>query len=36
MSGKQGLLHGPLGSGCIHICVDMQRLFAAGSPWAVP
>ena len=36
MSGKQGLLHGPLGNGCIHICVDMQRLFAAGSPWAVP
>ena len=32
----QGLVHGPLGENCLHICVDMQRLFAPGGPWAVP
>lgn len=21
---------------CLHLCVDMQRLFGPGSPWAVP
>lgn len=31
-----GLVHGPLGANCLHLCVDMQRLFAPGSPWAVP
>jgi nicotinamidase-related amidase len=30
------LVHGPLGSSCLHLCVDMQRLFAPGGPWAVP
>ena len=29
-------LKGPLGNGTVHICVDMQNLFSAGSPWAVP
>ncbi|WP_091917966.1 cysteine hydrolase [Mesorhizobium sp. YR577] len=32
----QGLIHGPLGETCLHLCVDMQRLFAPGGPWAVP
>lgn len=32
----QGLVHGPLGETCLHLCVDMQRLFAPGGPWAVP
>jgi nicotinamidase-related amidase len=32
----QGLVHGPLGENCLHLCVDMQRLFAPGGPWAVP
>ena len=32
----QGLVHGPLGDTCLHLCVDMQRLFAPGGPWAVP
>jgi nicotinamidase-related amidase len=32
----RGLVHGPLGETCLHVCVDMQRLFAPGSPWAVP
>lgn len=32
----QGLIHGLLGERCLHVCVDMQRLFAPGAPWAVP
>lgn len=28
------LQFGPLGEGCVHLCVDMQNLFAEGSPWA--
>lgn len=31
-----GLVHGPLGENCIHLCVDMQRLFGPGYPWAIP
>jgi nicotinamidase-related amidase len=32
----KGLIHGPLGDTCLHVCVDMQRLFAPGGPWEVP
>ena len=32
----RGLVHGPLGDTCLHLCVDMQRLFGSGYPWAVP
>jgi nicotinamidase-related amidase len=32
----QGLVHGELGRNCIHLCVDMQRLFGPGYPWAFP
>lgn len=31
-----GLVHGPLGASAVHLCVDMQKLFADGSPWATP
>lgn len=31
-----GLTYGPLGDHCIHLCVDMQRLFAQPSEWATP
>ncbi|AZN98773.1 cysteine hydrolase [Mesorhizobium sp. M9A.F.Ca.ET.002.03.1.2] len=31
-----GLAYGPLGDTCVHLCVDMQRLFASPSPWATP
>lgn len=31
-----GLVFGPLGAGAVHVCVDMQRLFAAGSAWHAP
>ena len=30
-----GLVHGPLGENCVHLCVDMQRLFGPGYPWAM-
>jgi nicotinamidase-related amidase len=30
-----GLQHGPLGKNCLHVCVDMQRLFATGGPWPI-
>lgn len=31
-----GLVHGPLGEGVAHLCVDMQNMFAHGTSWAVP
>jgi nicotinamidase-related amidase len=31
-----GLIHGSIGSAAVHVCIDMQRLFAKGSPWAIP
>ncbi|TKT79025.1 isochorismatase family cysteine hydrolase [Aquamicrobium sp. LC103] len=31
-----GLIQGPLGAECLHVCVDMQRLFWPGGPWGVP
>ena len=31
-----GLQHGPLDAAAVHLCIDMQRLFAPGSPWQVP
>ena len=30
------LLHGPLGVGCAHLCVDMQRIFDEETPWKTP
>jgi hypothetical protein len=32
----ESLSFGPLGETCVHLCVDMQRLFVAGSPWGMP
>lgn len=31
-----GLRFGPVPATAAHLCVDMQRLFAADSPWAMP
>ena len=31
-----GLKSGISGQSSLHLCVDMQRLFTSGSPWAVP
>lgn len=33
---RTGLLHGPLGTDCLHICVDMQTIFLPASPWGTP
>lgn len=33
---SQGLVHGPLGAKCLHVCVDMQAVFLPGSTWANP
>lgn len=30
-----GLRHGPPGPDCLHLCVDMQRLFGPGYPWSM-
>jgi nicotinamidase-related amidase len=30
------LPHGPLGAGCAHLCVDMQRIFDEETPWKTP
>lgn len=30
------LRHGPVAANTLHVCVDMQMLFASGAPWQVP
>ena len=30
------LPHGPLGTGAVHLCVDMQRMFAERTDWHTP
>ncbi|KAA2212455.1 cysteine hydrolase family protein [Teichococcus oryzae] len=35
MADREGLRHGPLGPNVLHLCIDMQRLFAEG-PWETP
>jgi nicotinamidase-related amidase len=32
----RGLTHGPLTGSCLHLCVDMQRLFAENTDWHTP
>lgn len=32
----EGFRHGPLGPRCVHVCVDMQRLFAEKTDWETP
>jgi nicotinamidase-related amidase len=36
VSKNDELRYGPLGSTCVHICVDMQRLFAEPTEWQMP
>jgi nicotinamidase-related amidase len=31
-----GTLKAALGAKAVHLCIDMQRLFAEGGPWAAP
>jgi nicotinamidase-related amidase len=33
---KNEITFGPLGPHCIHLCVDMQRLFAENTEWHMP
>ncbi len=32
----ESLRFGPLGRSCLHLCVDMQNLFAEETPWHAP
>lgn len=36
MEKPQGLRFGPLGASCVHICVDMQLIFAENTDWHTP
>ena len=36
MARGDGLRDKPLGHNCVHLCVDMQNLFAEGSEWHTP
>jgi nicotinamidase-related amidase len=36
MPKEPGLRHGPLGANCVHLCVDMQRLFSEKTDWNTP
>jgi nicotinamidase-related amidase len=36
MSKSNELRHGALGSTAVHLCVDMQRMFAENTEWKVP
>lgn len=36
MNRPEGLVHGPPGAKALHLCVDMQRLFAEDTPWRTP
>jgi nicotinamidase-related amidase len=33
---SEGRLWGPLPPQAVHLCIDMQNLFAVGSPWETP
>jgi nicotinamidase-related amidase len=36
MASREGLWRGPLSRSCVHLCLDMQNLFAPGSAWETP
>ena len=36
MADASSLRFGPLGARAVHLCVDMQNLFAEGTPWHTP
>ena len=36
MSKDGELIYGPPGAGAVHICVDMQRMFAGRTEWKMP
>jgi hypothetical protein len=36
MPKKGGLRHGAVSENAVHLCVDMQRMFAAKTEWQMP
>ena len=36
MSKQNELRHGALGGGCVHFCIDMQRMYFEDTPWKMP
>lgn len=36
MAADPTLRDAPIGGNAVHICVDMQKMFRGGSPWALP
>ena len=36
MSKNDELRYGPPGETAVHLCVDMQRMFAEGTEWKMP
>jgi nicotinamidase-related amidase len=36
MAGNDELRFGPLGNSCVHLCIDMQRMFAEQTDWCTP
>ena len=36
MSKSDTLRYGPPGEGAVHLCVDMQRIFAEDAEWKMP
>jgi len=36
MAKSDTLRYGPPGKGAVHLCVDMQRMFAEGTDWKMP
>jgi nicotinamidase-related amidase len=36
MSKRDALRYGPPGDSTVHLCVDMQRIFAEGTEWKMP
>jgi nicotinamidase-related amidase len=36
ITSASGLRFGPLGERWVHLCVDMQRMFAEDTPWTTP
>jgi nicotinamidase-related amidase len=36
MAKSDTLRYGPPGNGAVHLCVDMQRMFAEGTDWKMP
>jgi nicotinamidase-related amidase len=36
MADTTGLMFGSLSPSCVHMCIDMQRMFGPDGPWPVP